>query len=126
MTRADNTNHLLQAAAQRHNDALRRARAAIEALDRRGESITFTTVAHEAAVSRSWLYRQTDLRDTIVSLRTDRRATGPLLPTGQRSTTDSLRQRLDGLRAEIADLRDENAQLRERVARNLGEQRSRP
>lgn len=32
---------------------------------------------------------------------------------------------LDALRAEIANLRDENAQLRERVARNLGEQRSR-
>ena len=125
MTRADNTRHLLQAAADRHHDALSRARAAIETLDRRGESITFTTVAHEAAVSRGWLYRQPDLRDTIVTLRTDRRATAPLLPAGQRATTDSLHQRLDALRAEIANLRDENAQLRERVARNLGEQRSR-
>ena len=125
MTRADNTHHLLQAAADRHHNALSRARAAIETLDRRGESITFTTVAHEAAVSRGWLYRQADLRDTIVTLRTDRRAAGPIQPAGQRATTDSLRQRLDALRAEIANLRDENAQLRERVARNLGEQRSR-
>jgi hypothetical protein len=109
VTRADNTRHLLQAAADRHHDALNRARTAIDTLDRRGESITFTTVAHEAAVSRSWLYRQADLRDTIVTLRTDRRATAPLLPAGQRSSADSLRQRLDGLRAEIANLRDDLA-----------------
>jgi len=125
VTRADNTRHLLQAAADRHHDALGRGRAAIETLDRRGESITFTTVAREAGVSRGWLYRQADLRDAILTLRTDRQATGPHLPAAQRSTTDSLRQRVDGLRAEIAGLRDENAQLRERVARNLGEQRSR-
>jgi hypothetical protein len=125
VTRADNTHHLRQAAADRHHDALARARAAIETLDRSGESITFTTVSREAGVSRGWLYRQPDLRDAIVSLRAHSRASGPLLPTAQRTTADSLRQRVDSLRAEIASLRDENAQLRERVARNLGEQRAR-
>jgi len=125
VTRADNTRHLLQSASARHDDALSRARAAIETLDRNGEPITFTTVALRAGVSRGWLYRQADLRDAILTLRTDRRATGPLLPATQRATVDSLRQRIDGLRAEIARLRDENAQLRERLARNLGEQRAR-
>ena len=125
MTRADNSRHLLQAAADRHHDALSRARAAIETLDRNGEPITFAGVALQAGVSRGWLYRQADLRDTILTLRTDRRATRPVLPATQRATADSLRQRVDGLRAEIAGLREENAQLRERVARNLGEQRAR-
>lgn len=125
MTRADNTRHLRQAAADRHHDALSRARAAIETLDRNGESITFTTVALRAGVSRGWLYRQADLRDAIVALRTAQRTTGPLLPATQRATADSLRQRVEGLRAEVASLRDENAQLRARVARNLGEQRAR-
>lgn len=125
MTRADNTAHLLRAAAERHHDTLNRARAAIAELDRHGEPITFTAVARKANVSRGWLYRQPDLRDIILSLRADKQASAPLLPGAQRATADSLRQRLDGLRAEIARLRDENAQLRERVARVLGEQRSR-
>jgi hypothetical protein len=124
VTRADNTRHLLQAAADRHHDALSRARAAIETLDRNGEPITFTTVALRAGVSRGWLYRQPDLRDAILTLRTNRQATGPVPPATQRATADSLRQRVDSLRAEVACLRDENAQLRERVARNLGEQRA--
>lgn len=125
MTRADNTRHLLQSASDRHHDALSRARAAIETLDRNGEPTTFTTVALRAGVSRGWLYRQAELREAILTLRTDRQATGPLLPATQRATVDSLRQRVDGLRAEIARLREENAQLRERVARYLGEQRAR-
>ena len=125
MTRADNTHHLLRAAAERHRDALGRARAAIETLDRRGEAVSFATVAREADVSRSWLYRQADLRACIVALRTSQRPIGPLGPAGQRATTDSLRQRVDGLRAENACLRDENARLRERVERSLGERRAR-
>jgi hypothetical protein len=125
VSRADNTHYLLRAAAHRHHDALSRARAAIDTLDRNGRPITFTTVAREAGVSRGWLYRQPDLRDAIITVRTDPRASGPVLPAGQRATADSLRQRVDGLRAEIASLRDENAQLRERVARTLGEQRAR-
>ncbi len=124
MTRADNTRHLLRSAADRHNDTLHRAQAALAELNRHGEPITFTTVAHRAGVSRGWLYRQPELRSAILSLRTDTRASGPLLPAAQRATADSLRQRVDGLRAEIANLRDENKQLRERVARILGEQRS--
>jgi len=88
VTRADNTRHLLQSASDRHHDALSRARAAIETLDRNGEPITFTTVALRAGVSRGWLYRQADLRDAILTLRADRRTTGPLLPAAQRATAD--------------------------------------
>ncbi len=62
MSRADNSRHLLQAAAARRNNARHKASQAIERLDRQGEPITFAAVAD---VSRSWLYRQHDLRDLI-------------------------------------------------------------
>ena len=62
MTRADNTHHLRLAAQARHDHALQRAHDAIRTLDRRGQPITFTTVAATAHVSRSWLYRQPELR----------------------------------------------------------------
>ena len=122
MTRVDNTPHLLRAAVARHHAVLDRARTAIERLDRNAQPITFTAVARAAHISRSWLYNQPDLRDTITRLRT--RPSATTIPTAQRATDESQRQRLDIVRAEISRLRTENAALRERLARTLGEQRT--
>ena len=124
MTRADNTHHLVRAAAARHDRSLSRARAAIDALKRGGDPLTFTAVARTAGVSRSWLYDQPDLRDAIIRLRCDR-PTAPPVPSAQRATPASLRQRLDDARADVARLRAENTVLRDQLARRLGEQRVR-
>lgn len=123
MSRADNAHHLARAAAARHDIAVRRARTAIDTMDRAGMPITFTAVARAAAVSRGWLYNQPDLRDAIIRLRSDR-ATAPSIPSGQRATPASLRQRLDDARDELARLRVENRALRDQLARRLGEQRA--
>lgn len=71
MTRADNTDHLRRAAATRHDDAVARTRQAITEARRTGQPVTFATIARAAAVSRSWLYNQTDIRETIGRLRQD-------------------------------------------------------
>ena len=123
MTHVDNSRHLLQAAALKHDLAVARTRAAIESLDRAEGSLTFTAVARTAGVARSWLYKQPELREAITRLRQDRIGT-PSVPTPQRATAASLRQRLDGLREEAARLREENAALRDQLARQLGEARS--
>jgi hypothetical protein len=123
MTHANNSRHLLQAAALKHDLAVARTRAAIESLDRAEGPLTFTVVARTAGVSRGWLYNQTDLRDTITRLRQDRLGI-PSVPSPQRATPASLRQRLDGMREEAARLREENAVLRDQLARQLGEARS--
>jgi hypothetical protein len=125
VTRADNTHHLIRAAAQRHQRAVTRARAAIEALDRSARPVTFTAVARTAGVSRAWLYRQDELRDAIVRLRLQPSAIAPTVPSDQQASTASLRQRLDSLREEIAALRSDNAHLRDQLARRLGEERAR-
>ncbi len=124
MSRADNAHHLVRAAAARHDVAVSRARTAIGAMDRAGKPITFTAVARAAGVSRGWLYNQPDLRDVIVRLRSDR-PTAPPVPSPQRATPASLRQRLDDARDELARLRAENGALRDQLARRLGEQRAR-
>ena len=124
MTRADNTHYLLQAAAARHQDARRRASQAIELLDRQGQPMTFAAVAAAGGVSRTWLYRQEDLRDLIGRLRADK-GRQVRAPAAQRASDASLRQRLDAARDEIAQLRAENAELRQRLERQLGEQRVR-
>jgi hypothetical protein len=123
MVRSDNSEALMRAAAERHVATARRAREAIEDLDREGIAVTFCAVARAAGVSRAWLYRDDDIRTIIERLRG--RGPAPSTPAAQRATLVSLRQRLDATREEIARLREENAKLRERLARSLGAQRAR-
>ena len=124
MTRADNTSYLAQAAAGRHQAALKKASDAIECLDRSGQAITFSAVAATAGVSRAWLYRNPGIRDLITRLRSSPSRTATT-KAAHRATADSLRARLDAARQEITRLRAENATLREQAARQLGQQRAR-
>ena len=83
--------------------------------------MNYAAVAHAAGVSRTWLYRQDQIRDLISQLRDQPPAAAR---TAQRASTDSLRQRLDTARAEITRLRAENRSLRDQLARQLGLQRT--
>src|SRR5664280_2552767 len=67
----DRVERLREAAQARHEATLRRAKSALASMTRRGEPVTFRRVAETAGVSRSWLYRQQELRDEINRLRTD-------------------------------------------------------
>jgi len=124
VTRADNIHHLRRAAAARNLATHDRARTAIEDLDRAGKPITFVAVARVAAVSRSWLYNQADLHDSITALHRSTAATDIATPPfAQRASNESLHQRLDSAREDITRLRADNAALRDQLARSLGEQR---
>ena len=125
MPPADNRHHLAAAAARRAAATRERARAALQRLDRAGEAVTFTAVAAAANVSRSWLYRDPDLRAEITRLREAHRpATGVTLPAAQRASEASLQRRLEVTLDANRALRAENTQLREQVALALGEQRA--
>ena len=122
MTRTDNSSFLAQANARRHQAALSAARHAIEQLQRQGKPVNFSAIAQSAGVSRGWLYRQDQIRDTIGRLR---RLDPPAARvTAQRASAESLRQRLDAARSEITRLRAENHSLREQIARHIGLQRT--
>jgi hypothetical protein len=121
-TRADNSSFLLQANARRHEATLAAAHDAIAQLGREGRAVSFGAVARTAGVSRTWLYRQEQIRHLIGRLR----AEGPPATalTAQRASADSLRQRLDTARAEITRLRAENNALHDQLARHLGLRRA--
>jgi len=115
----EHTTGLRAAAATRSADAAERARRALVDLDKRGDTITFASVAARAKVSRQFLYAHDELRAEIERLRGE----SPL-PARERASEESIRARLRGtleenkrLRAEIVELRDELAlthgQLRE-------------
>src|ERR1039457_3031306 len=90
MARDDNSSFLTQANTRRHEAALAAARHAIDHLRREGRPVNYAAVAHAAGVSRTWLYRQDQIRDLISQLRDHEPPA-----TAQRASTDSLPQRLD-------------------------------
>jgi hypothetical protein len=117
------TDRLAAAAARKRADALARAGTALRGLDRAGAVINFQTVARAARVSRQWLYQQPDLRREIEHLRRAGHDTAPGIPTAQRATEASLRQRLRSLLDENHRLRGETVDLRAELALAYGEQR---
>ena len=116
----DRVDRLREAAQARHEATLRRATNALQRLARRGEPVTFRRLAETAGVSRSWLYRQPQLRDEITRLRDTTTGRPGTLPAAERATTDSLRQQVRAYRDEITRLRTENQELRDQLARHLG------
>lgn len=121
---ATETTPLVAAAHQRALDTRRRAVEAIRRCDATGEIVTFTSIAAAASVSRSWLYRQPDLRAEINRLRTTVTTGTAIVPSAQRASTDSVRRRLEAAHDEIQRLKTENHHLREEVARRFGQQRA--
>jgi hypothetical protein len=122
---------LAAAAKRRHELTRAKAIQAIRELDRAGTAVTFTTVAAQAQVSRSWLYSQPDICQQIRQLRetTGRSTTAPI-PASQRASDTSLLRRLQTAHAEnrrlsgeCAQLRAEIARLHRQIAHLLGEQR---
>lgn len=123
--RADNTRHIIAAAQQRHELTRAKAIQALRTLDAEGSPVTFESVAQAAAVSRSWLYAQPDVRAEIERLRAaHRRAPATPVPVRQRSSDASLLRRLEAATQRIRQLTEENRKLREQLAQALGEQRA--
>jgi predicted RNase H-like nuclease (RuvC/YqgF family) len=87
-----------------------------------GADISFAAVAHHASVSRQWLYKNADLRAEIEKLRG--RQTGVRrVPSAQRASDASLRQRNALLLEENKRLRRHVMDLKEELAQLHGERR---
>jgi hypothetical protein len=123
--RADNSQHIVEAARRRSEYTRAKAIQALRILDNSGQPITFGAAATRAGVSRSWLYAQEDLRAEVERLRAARRRapTSPV-PARQRSSDASLLRRLDAANDRIRRLTEDNKTLREQLALALGEQRA--
>jgi len=123
-TASDRVEALRQAAQARHRTTMRRAEDALQDLVASGVPVTFARLAHTAKVSRSWLYRQDELRAVVQHHRRPNPTTPRTRPRDQSATVESLRQQLHAYREEIARLRTENRVLNDRLARRLGAQRA--
>jgi Family of unknown function (DUF6262) len=110
--RADNTRHIITAARQRTEQTRQRAVTTLRRMDAAGQPITLASLASQARVSRSWLYRQDDLLGEIERLRDRRPPPGrAAVPSRQRASSTSLLQRLEAATDRISRLESENQQL---------------
>lgn len=117
MTRADNTDALLEATAMRHDRAVRSAHKAIKELNAAGAAITFGAVAARAGVARSFLYRHRDLRALIERLRPTSRANGrAAVPATERASRASADKRLSVALDDNRSLRDQLRQADNELA----------
>lgn len=124
---ADNAARLAEAARQRHELTRSKAIRTLRELAQSGSPVTYQTVARHAAVSRSWLYTQPDLRVEIERLRNATRpAPAPAVPALQRASEASLLKRLQAATERSRRLAEENARLRRQLAHALGDQRATP
>jgi hypothetical protein len=93
-------------------------------MDNTGQPITIEAVARQAGVSRSWIYKQPDLRAEIARLRDRARpGTRPLVPDRQRASDASLLRRVELAARRIRELETDNKRLRQALAEALGERR---
>ena len=93
-------------------------------MDTSGLPVTIDALAREAAVSRSWIYSQPDLRAETARLRArPRPATGRAVPERQRASDASLLRRVEVATQRIRELETDNKRLRAALAEALGERR---
>jgi hypothetical protein len=116
MATAKPSTHLAAVAARRTLDSEQRVRTALRALDREGASISFSSVAQRAEVSRHFLYNHKDFRAEIEALREAQGGAPSRLPVRQRASDASVRARLRAALDENQRQRIELAGLREELA----------
>ena len=116
--RPDNSHYLHAAQHAARDDLNRRAAEAIRALDRRGERVTFASVARASGISRSFLNKVPALANEIRRVRALQSKGAVVLPAAQRMSEGSKTARISqlqesnrALRAEVGMLRDQNAIL---------------
>lgn len=102
-----------------------KATAAVAALVRERQPVTFSAVAERAGVSRGYLYRTPDLARTIRTERDRSPAVAPAPTAGCGSVEAALREHIRRLEAkhaqEVRALREENQRLRRQLQTALGE-----
>lgn len=109
--RETRTENLKQAQARRKDDTLERAYKAIEALQKTGGKINFPTIAKEAKVSVSYLYKYPELKQHIGELR-NQQSSMPRKPLTKPTASDSQSKIISRLKGRVRQLEEHNRELR--------------
>lgn len=117
-----NTDKIVQLAKEKSDRTRIKVDKVISKMSIEGKTINFNSVSIEANVSKSWLYKEDDIRKRIEELR-NRKGKGQST-SKQPLTKKSLRSEeilIKTLRARIKELEEENVQLKGQVQKLYGE-----
>ncbi|WP_432489328.1 DUF6262 family protein [Kineococcus sp. SYSU DK018] len=121
--RADNSHHVVAAAARRKAQARQRVLDVLQSARSDGLALSPSQVAAAATVSRAYLYSQPDLLSAVRELCASNAGRPAGINTGQRATPASLLTRIEALTARNRELRQNNRELRRRLELAYGQLR---
>lgn len=118
MTRKSNTSAIIRLSKEKSEKTRIRVEKAISEMAIKKEKINFNTVSRKASVSKSWLYKQKDIRTRIETLRGMQII--ELAPRKQSKSSRSEDILIKTLKSRIKALEEENKQLKDQVQRLHG------
>lgn len=118
MIRKSNTKAIIQLSKEKSKKTKIRVEKAISEMALKNEKINFNSVAQKANVSKSWLYKQTDIRTRIETLRGQQ--ISELIPRIHNKSTRSEDVLVKTLKSRIKTLEEENKQLKDQVQKLYG------
>ncbi|MGE6846410.1 DUF6262 family protein [Bacillus tropicus] len=115
-----NTEEIVRLAKLKTNRTREGVDKAISKLSLEGKVINFNTVAKAANVSKSWLYKEQDIRKRIESLRKQQHNQLGTRPVNQKSSR-SEEVLIKTLKMRIKELEGENTKLKNQIQKLYGE-----
>lgn len=118
MSRKSNTDAIVKLAKEKSIKVRNRVEKTISEMSLKNETINFNAVSKRAQVSKSWLYKEKDIRERIETLRNNqvKKAYNP--PHKSPRSEDVL---IKSLKDRIRELERENRNLKKQLERAYGE-----
>lgn len=113
MTRKSNTTAIIQLSKEKLEKTRIRVEKTISEMALKKEKINFNSFAQKANVSKSWLYKQKDIRNRVETLRGMQ--ISELVPRKQSKSPRSEDVLIKTLKNRIKALEEENKQLKDQV-----------
>lgn len=122
-TKEERVARLNQIQSSRKQQALEKVEQTLKQMQKMGKKINFATVAHEANVSQSYLYKYPEIKSRIAEIRNQQssmprpRSKEPTSANSHQAIVSKLKDRIKKLEAEVTGLRNINEGLAGRVYR---------
>lgn len=114
-----NTDEIVRLAKLKSKKTRENVEKAISKLSLNGEKINFNKVAKEAKVSKSWLYKEQDIRQRIESLRKQQKTENVISKPKKSSRSEEVL--IKTLKTRVKELEEENIRLRNQIQKLYGD-----
>ncbi|EGO7609303.1 TPA: DUF6262 family protein [Staphylococcus aureus] len=114
-----NTTEIVRLAKQKSQKTREKVDKAISKFSIEGKAINFNSIAKEANVSKSWLYKEHDIRQRIESLRERQIASNVVSKPKESSRSDEIL--IKTLKRRVMELEKENKKLQNQIQKLYGD-----